>query len=485
MNEYFCIFDVGTTGARTIIFDLNGKEIAKSYQEYPEIKQPVGVSEQDPEIWWSVVKNTCNNVIKKVNPEDIQGICCSFARETATIIDKEGKILYPALTWMDERSEMDPDQGREEDVLRRTIPKLLWFKKNKPDLFNKAYKIVYPVTFVNLKLCGEYITDPTNGIYGIMSLETLEWDRNLADYYDLPLELWPDLRTPGEIIGELLPEAASELGLKSNIPVVLGGGDQQCSALGLGVFEKGTAKVTLGTGTFVDYAVDKPIKPAGDIPIFSLPSMVKGKWYIEGSMPGTGTALKWFKDNFSQLQIKECKEKNMDIYDLLSEEAKDIPPGSGGLLFLPLYIYRKGTIHGLSWNHTRAHMIRAIMESAALSAHMYLQMLEAMGGAKVTEINADGGAMNSELWAQIIADILGKKILIPEIKDGAALGAAILGFYGIKKYGSFNEAIEKMVRIEKEFNPLKENQKPYKKLNRIFMPALLEIYDKKRVTKDL
>ena len=130
-------------------------------------------------------------------------------------------------------------------------------------------------------------------------------------------------------------------------------------------------------------------------------------------------------------------------------------------------------------------MIRSIMESAALSAQMYLGLLEAIGRAKTTEIKADGGGMRSDLWAQILADVMDKKIIISEVTDASALGAAILGFYGCKKYNSIDKAIEKMVRFEKEFNPIKANKKVYKKLNRLFMPTALDLFEKKRVTKDL
>jgi len=148
-------------------------------------------------------------------------------------------------------------------------------------------------------------------------------------------------------------------------------------------------------------------------------------------------------------------------------------------------MFRKGTIHGLGWNHTRGHMIRSIMESSALSAQMYLNLIEGMGGGKVDEVRADGGAMNSGFWAQMLADILNRKVHIPEIKDGAAMGAGILGFYGCKKFNSIEKALENMVRFQEVKTPIKENIKVYKKLNRIFMPALLDVYDKKRVTKNL
>ncbi|MHA1197223.1 MAG: FGGY-family carbohydrate kinase [Promethearchaeota archaeon] len=480
-----CIFDVGTTGARTVIFDTNGKEIAKAYEEYPSVKQPVGISEQDPKIWWNAVKHTCNEVVKKINPNDIVAITATFLRETLTFLDKDLNVLHPAMTWLDEREETSAKDWTKEDGLRRAIPKVLWMKKNKPEIFNNCFKLAFVDTYFFVKMCNEVVTDPTNAIFAILNFDTLSWDENLSDRYEIPVDMWPDIKFPGDVVGELNTEAASELGLPNNLPVIMGGGDQQCAALGLGALNPGQAKITMGTGTFVDYIVEKPIKPAGDIPIFTFPSPVKGLWMIEGAMPGTGTIMKWFKDNFSQLQVKECIEKNQDVYALLSSEAEKIPPGSEGLLFIPLYVFRKGTIHGLGLNHTRAHMIRAIMESAALSAQMYLQMLEAMGGGKVSEVKADGGAMNSSLWAQILSDITGKTVLIPEVKDGAALGAAILGFVSQKIHVNIEKAVDSMVRFVDKKEPIKANAKPYKKLNRIFMPALLEIYDKKRVTKDL
>jgi xylulokinase len=488
MSGLICVFDVGTTGTRTVIYDRNGIEIAKAYEEYVIPKQPVGISEQNPEIWWSAIKNTTNTVVKsgKFNPDDIIGISGSFARGTVTLIDNNREMLHPALTWMDEREITDAKGHIDEIVLRNSIPKLLWLKKNKPELFSKAFKIVCPDSFTYMKLCGEFVTDPTNAYTGILNLETWKLDEDLAESYEMPIDLWPEVSEPGEVIGELSQESAKELGLRQNIPIILGGGDQQCASLGLGVIEKGQAKITTGTGTFVDLVIDEYIRSTVEgIPIFTAPHVIKGRWILEGVMPGTGTMFQTYARNFSQLQISQSEELNTSVYDILTKEAEQAPPGSNGLLFVPLYIFKKGTIHGLGWHHGRPHFARAIMESAALSANMYLGMIEAIARVNTTEVKIDGGGMNSDFWAQIFADIMNKKVLIPENKDGAALGAAILGFYGTKIHNSIPNAIDNMSRFVTEKNPIKENVKAYKKLVRLFMPIVLETNEKKRVTKDL
>ena len=485
MSDLLAVFDIGTTGARTIIFDINGKEISRTYEEYPVIQQPTGTSEQDPNVWWNAVKNTCNMALKHINKDDIVGLVASCFRATATFIDQNGEILHPALTWMDEREEDSAKDWTKDDALRRAIPKVLWFKNNKPEIYEKIAKVSFVDTYIYNRLCNVIATDPANGVMGPLNFNTLKWDGKLAEHYEVPIDIWPEVYFYGDHLGELSDEAAKELGLKQNTPIFMGGGDQQCSALGLGVIRSGQAKITNGTGTFVDYVTDNPVKAPEGFPIFSYPSVIKDKWHIEGALPGTGTAIKWFKDNFSQLQINQSVEENKNVYDVLTEEAASVLPASEGLMVTPLYVFRKATIHGLSLNHNRGHMMRALIESACLSAQMYLTSLERIGGINVSEVRVDGGGMNSSLWAQILADTTSKKILIPEVKDSAALGAAILVFRNSEKYSSLDNAIINMVRFIDEKNPIKKNVRIYKKLYRFFLSALLDIDGKKRVTRNL
>jgi xylulokinase len=198
MSDLLCIFDVGTTGSRTIIFDIDGNEIASAYEEYPVVEQPIGISEQDPKMWWNTTKNTCNQVVKKVNVNDIIGICGGIQRGNATIIDKNRKILHPAMLTLDERGiDFQAEEG-----LRMSIPKMMWLKNERTEIFDKVYRIIFPDTYIYMNLCGEDIcvTEPTNGIYGIMNKNTLEWDTNLADKYDLPIDLWPEIHTTGILL---------------------------------------------------------------------------------------------------------------------------------------------------------------------------------------------------------------------------------------------------------------------------------------------
>ncbi|NVM02514.1 MAG: hypothetical protein HWN67_09280 [Candidatus Helarchaeota archaeon] len=476
------IFDVGTTGTRTIIFDVQGNEVGRSYKEYPKEKQPPGVSEQDPKIWWNAIKNTSANAIKaaKIAPKDLVGISACFFRATTAAIDKDGNVLYPAITWMDERKSESAEKHADLiGELRRAINRILWIKDNKPDIFEKTYKFIQPDSFIYKKLADTFATDYSNAIYGILDYDTLKLSTDLSDQFGIPLDKWVDVYESGKVIGELTSEAASELNLPKGLPIIMGGADQQCAALGLGTMI-GEIKATTGTGTFVNAVTEKPVFDKTNV-LFTLPHVIKGEWVLEGAMPGTGAALRWFRDNFSERQCIEAELQNIDAFKLLEEEAKEVPAGSGGLLIIPLYSFMKATIHGMGFGHSRSFWIRAIMESAALSMRLYLSFIEPMTQ-RIKELKIDGGATKSDLWTQIQADVTGKTVLIPKVVDGAAMGAAILGFLGTKNYGTVDDAVKNMVKYVDKKEPNPANKKVYKKLFRVFESETITLHGKKRIT---
>ncbi|MHA1380761.1 MAG: FGGY-family carbohydrate kinase [Candidatus Helarchaeota archaeon] len=481
-NNPILIFDVGTTGARSIIFDVNGNEIARSYVEYPKEKQPPGVSEQDPQMWWEAIKTTCKDVVKiaRIVPKDLVGISACFFRATTAAIDKEGNVLYPAITWMDERKSESAEKLYDSiGELRRAINKILWIKDNKPDIFEKTHKFIQPDSYIYKKLAGVFATDYSNAAYGVLDYDSLKLSDELTEKFGIPMDRWVDVHESGKVIGELTSDAANELGLTKGIPIVMGGADQQSAALGLGTMI-GEIKATTGTGTFVDAVTEKPVYDQSQN-LFTLPHVVKGQWVLEGAMPGTGAALNWFRDNFSEKQCIDAEAKKVSAFKILEEEAENVPAGSGGLLIIPLYSFMKATVHGLGFGHSRGFWVRSIMESAALSIRLYLGFIEPMTN-KVKSLKIDGGSARSDLWTQIQADVTGKTVLIPKVIDGAAMGAAILGYLGTGNFGTIGDAVKNMVKFIGKKEPNPANKKIYKKLFRVFETETITIHQKKRIT---
>jgi sugar (pentulose or hexulose) kinase len=246
----------------------------------------------------------------------------------------------------------------------------------------------------------------------------------------------------------------------------------------------GPAKATTGTGTFVVSVLEgKPIFDPGGL-VFTNPHVIKGKWVLEGPLPGTGLLLKWFKDQFSTFEVNKAKEIKADPYDFIVGEAKTVDPCAGGVLVIPLFTYAKGAIHGLSFGHTRKHLARAILECNAYAIRFYLTLMEAMKS-KCSEIRVDGGGSKSSLWNQIISDVTGKPVVIPKITEGSALGAAMLAATGASIHKSVDEAIKNMVHFVDRKEPVQECLKIYNKMFTTFQNMIMTTYVAKRVTGDI
>ncbi len=475
-EKFIAVFDVGTTVVRSIIFSLNGFSLGSSYEEYPTISETPGQSEQIPEKWWESACRTMQCALKeaRISPSDIAAVSVCTQRATVFPVNKRGEALYRALTWMDSRISPSAKMLKEKIGQRESLNKILWIKDNFPSVFKETFKFLFVDSYFYFKLAGVFVSDRSNAFYGPFNVERLCWDDELAEEIGTPLDKWVDVQPSGTIIGEVTEAAAKETGLKAGIPVVIGGGDQQCSCVGVGAVKPGLTKVTTGTGTFVDVPIDKPIyDPLGIL--FTLPHVIEGKWMLEGVIPGTGGILRWFRDNFGHLEKEVAEAIEVDAYSILEDEAETVKPGSDGLLVIPLFNFGKGSIHNLSFSHSRKHIVRAIMECNGFGIRGILEMISGMG-VPVDELRIDGGGARSKLWRQIQADITGKRVAVPQLEEAGALGAAILAAKGVGLFRSLEDAVKTMVKIVEIREPNFENKRIYDEIHPVFMKILLSSY---------
>ncbi|MCF2136184.1 MAG: hypothetical protein K9W43_03000 [Candidatus Thorarchaeota archaeon] len=472
-QRIFAVFDIGTTGARACLVDEEGREITREYEEYPKTPHSLSTHEQLADTFWRTACNTMQRALADLPRGASSVVACVVAttRDCITPVDKAGTPLAPTVTWVDNRS---TDRAREmaEDIgPRKSIHKMMWFAENRPDLFQKTYKFVTLDALINYRLCGAMVTEPANARYGPFNHESLTWSEDLCELTGIPLDKLADIVKPGQMIGEVSPDAARQTGLLKGTPVIMGSGDQQCSALGTGTIRPGIVKATTGTGTFVithtDEYFDEPYV------MFSNPSAIPGKWILEGVIPGTGLAYKWFRDQYCDRERAIAAETNRDVYEIIEGSASSVPAGSDGLVIFPFMAYNKGIFYNLGFGHTKAHIARAIMEANGYGIQMYVQMMEGMLDVEFPEIIIDGGGSNSPLWRQIIADCTNKPVALPRTRDATVIGAAILAAIGMGVYGTFEEAVDNMVHMEERRQPIPENVTIYEQQYGVFNKLMI------------
>lgn len=479
-KSYFAVFDIGTTNVKTMIFDEKGNIIGKIMKELPIITPRPEFLEQDAEKLWKISASTMKKTIEasKISPTDIVAATICTQRGTVVPVDKDGNPLHNAITWMDTRTSETINKLLNKIIHRLVAMRILWFKDEKPDIYNKTFKFETIDAFFYRKLTGNCVSDFANAAYGPFDVKNLKYSDKLSEEFGAPIDKLPEAKTAGEIVGELTLEAEKLTGMKSGTPVVCGSGDQQCSSVALGLLEANKVKITTGTGTFVDACTSKPpfefYQPL--MKMFCLPHALKGFWLIEGVLPTTGAIYRWLRDLFFKKVDLETEE--VEPYKILDDEAEQVSPGSDGLILIPLFSYSMGIFQGLSLKHGRGHLARSILESNGFIAKFFLKLMETFG-VKPREIGADGGGMKSKLWRRILADITGKKVIVPvNVEDTTALGAAVIASTATKIYGSLKEAVKSMVQIHETLEPNSENLKTYSKIYPEFEKLLLSVATK-------
>lgn len=489
---YLLGIDVGTTELKAVLFNEDGEEVAASRAEYSLYIPEPDIVELDAEEYWNSCRKVISEIlnISKINPREIRSIAISSQGETLIPVDREGEPLRRAIVWLDNRSKNESEiirkrfgidtifkiTGQPEVVPTWPATKILWLRKNEPEIFNKAHKYLLVEDFIIFKLTGVFATE-----YSLVS-STLMFDISKEDWWDEMLEFiginreqLPELKPSGEAVGNITERASGETGLSTNTVVATGALDQAAGAVGTGNIKPGIITESTGTALALLATVESPTyDPKRRVPCHH--HVAPKKYLLIPWCPTAGAVLRWFRDEFGQYEIEAAKKMRVNAYDLLTLEASKVPAGSDGLIILPHFMgagapefdpHAKGIMFGLTLKHSKAHVIRAILESIAFMIRRNIELLEELG-IRVEEIRSIGGASRSTLWNQIKTNVTSKQVITLQIEEAASLGAAILAGVADGLFKSIEEGCKTMVKLKGKYEPQLEGREVYEKLYKVY-----------------
>ncbi len=508
-DTYFASLDIGTTGVKAMIVNQSGKVKSKTYREYPcEYPRP-GWVEQNVDIIWEKICEVAKEAISKANiqVDNVRSLGISSQRGTFIPVDNDIRPLMNSIVWSDARADKElnwilENIGQEKyhkisGVHASSLwsyAKIKWFIDNKKDMFEKTYKILNGQEyFLNMLGSEQISTDPSSiTLNGMLDVSKLTWSSKLCDLINLPMEKLPPMGTPARMVGKITKEASEQTGFAIGMPIAIGGGDQQCAAIGAGITKEGMVELTIGTAMVMVAHTDSK-KEDKHRQVLIGGSAIPGKWNMEGLQFTAGSALKWMRDNFALTEISTAKNLNLDAYNIINLEASGSPVGSKGLLFLPFFQGQvtpnyddnaRGGFLGLSFIHNRKDIMRAIMEGVSLETNMVKEAMESVLGKSFNTIRITGGGAKSDLWCKIQADIFGSSVERLMESDCTSLGAAILGSYGCGFYKNINEAVEQMVHLMDTIEPNEKNHQLYIEEYNIFKNTF-NLLSKNNIFKDI
>jgi xylulokinase len=467
MSTYWLGLDIGTGGSRALLIDGSGRVAFAHTAPHEDMimAQPLW-AEQRPENWWDAAQQAIRGVLAQagVTGEAVRGVGLSGQMHGLTLLDETNQVIRPALIWCDQRSQPQVDaataQAGAEFILAQTanpmltgftLPKLLWVRDHEPAAYARVRHLLLPKDYVRFGLTGEHVSDVSDASgTGLFDVVNRRWAFDLADRLGVDRAILPRVVESSDVSGVVSAPAAAATGLRAGTPVVGGAGDQAASAAGNGIVTPGLVSCTIGTsGVVFAHQTAPAYDPRGRVHTFC--HSVTAAWHVMGVTQGAGLSLQWLRH-----QLMPGAE-----YDAMTAEAAHAPAGAQGLFWLP-YLMGERTPHldaqarggwmGLTAKHTRADLIRAVLEGVAYSQKDGLEIIEGMGVA-VRSVRLSGGGAKSSFWRQIFADVFAKPVEILESQEGSAYGAGLLAMVGTGHFASLAEAAANVIRTETVVEP--------------------------------
>ena len=490
-QKYLLGIDAGTTGCKTCVFDLDGNVIGTDYREYPCYYPNPGWVEQIPEDMVPALFESCKSAIaqSKVNPKDISAMAISSQGSVFGPLDKDGKLLYPFIGWHDARGVGYIDDFRKNKYLDNkkyyqitgypiaTVPcitKYMWFKNNKPELFEKTAVIAHQQSYL-LKAFGAEgwkVEDTATGSRtGVYDVSKKDWSKEVLDALGIDIKLFPPIfnGTKGKVVGKISHDISIQTGLAEGTLICVGAMDQNCSTMGAGLVKEGTAISVMGTYGAIYVVLDNDIRDPNATLIFKNNTGPEN-FTVESASVASASAYRWFRDTFCKTEKVVGDEIGVDYYEIINRGIESVPPGANKITFIP-YLqgagsgsrndpYARGCFLGLTLGTTKKELGRACMEGITMEMRDNFEAIR-RAGIKVDNVRIVGGAVKSRMWSQMQADMYKTPVQSLVAGETGCLGAALYAGVAAGIYKDFFEATEKAVRIKETIDPNPSNYGAY------------------------
>lgn len=494
--------DIGTSGTKAIVVSENGKVLSSVTVEYPLSTPHPGWAEQQPDTWLKAATQAVAGAFRKAGQaaRSIQAIGLSGQMHSSVFLGRDGKVLRPALLWCDTRTHAECGEITRKAGLANlkkwvsnpalegfTLPKILWVKKHEPKIYARIAQVLLPKDYIRYKWTGELATDVSDAAGTLcFDVRNRRWSNEILNRVGVPLKWFPRITESQETSGRLTAGMAKVLGLPTGTPVVGGGADNACGAVGNGIIRSGDVMASLGTSGVVLAHSDK-VQVDPQLRAHTFCGSVPEKWYLMGVMLSAGFSLRWYRDTLGLWEKEAAKKKGIDPYDLLSREASRAPEGSEGLVFLP-YLMGERTPHkdpmaraafvGAGARHGREHFARSVFEGITFGMRDSLEIFRELK-VPIRRVVATGGGAVNPFWRQLQADIYGEEVVTVNSKEGPGYGAALLAMVGAGLYSNLKEACSALIRVTSRTSPRKASVARYEEWYGVFKglyPALKKSY---------
>jgi xylulokinase len=473
MATFILAHDIGTTGDKATLFRDDGTLVASTFAGYPTRYPGPGWAEQDAGDYWEAFCSATRGLLASAgcSPRDIGVVSFSGQMMAALAIDAGGRPLRPSIIWADQRASREIEELAARVPRDRvyeltghplapnyTLAKIMWIRRNEPEVFRRVSHFIQAKDFLVLKLTGRVCSDYSDASgTQMLDIRELHWSQEILSAAGVSAQLLPELLESTTVAGTVTPEAASASGLAQGTPVAVGGGDGACATCGAGVVSEGDAYLCLGTSTWMATASRAPLIDKARRTV-TFGHFIRGLYFPCGVMQSGGGSLAWFREALADTEKAEAREAGIDVHEILNREAAEVPPGSEGLLFLPYLMGERSPwwsataracFVGLSPRHGRKHMLRAVMEGVAYNMRIIADAF-AEQGLRYESLRMIGGAARNPVWRQIFADVLEKPVeLLSFVEEATSVGAAIAGGVGIGLFHTIDEAARIVKVVER------------------------------------